>query len=64
MRLDEMGDPEIATRIHSFEMAFRMQSSAPELMDISKEPKPILEMYARSRASPPLPQLLARTAAG
>src|SRR5207302_9788954 len=45
MRLDEMGDPEIATRIHSFEMAFRMQSSAPELMDISKEPKPILEMY-------------------
>ncbi len=45
MRLDEMGDPEIATRIHSFEMAFRMQSSAPELMDISKEPKPILDMY-------------------
>jgi hypothetical protein len=45
MRLDEMGDPEIATRIHSFEMAFRMQSSAPELMDISREPKPILEMY-------------------
>jgi hypothetical protein len=45
MRLDETGDPEIATRIHSFEMAFRMQSSAPELMDISKEPKHILKMY-------------------
>ena len=45
MRLDVMGDPEIATRINSFEMAFRMQSSAPELMDISKEPKHVLEMY-------------------
>jgi hypothetical protein len=45
LRLDEMGDPEIATRINSFEMAFRMQSSAPELMDIAREPKPILEMY-------------------
>jgi uncharacterized protein (DUF1501 family) len=45
MRLDTTGDPEIATRINSFEMAFKMQSSAPELMDISKEPKHILEMY-------------------
>jgi hypothetical protein len=45
MRLDAMGDPEIATRINSFEMAFKMQRSAPELMDISKEPKHILEMY-------------------
>ncbi len=45
MRLDVVGDPEIATRINSFEMAFKMQSSAPELMDISKEPKHVLEMY-------------------
>jgi hypothetical protein len=45
MRLDEMGDPEIATRINSFEMAFRMQASAPELMDISREPRPVLDMY-------------------
>jgi hypothetical protein len=43
--LDIVGDPEIATRINSFEMAYRMQTSAPELMDISKEPKSILEMY-------------------
>src|SRR3954471_17266596 len=43
--LDAVGDPEIATRINSFEMAYRMQSSAPELMDLSKEPKHILEMY-------------------
>jgi hypothetical protein len=45
MRLEEVGDPEIATRIHSFEMAFRMQASAPDLMDISREPKHILKMY-------------------
>jgi uncharacterized protein (DUF1501 family) len=44
-RLDVVGDPEIATRINSFEMAYRMQSSAPELMDISKESKETLEMY-------------------
>ncbi len=45
MRLDVVGDPEIATRISSFEMAFRMQSSAPELMDLSKEPPGVLERY-------------------
>lgn len=45
MRLTATGDPEIATRINSFEMAFRMQAVAPELMDISKEPKHILDMY-------------------
>jgi hypothetical protein len=44
-RLDVVGDPEIATRINSFEMAYRMQSSAPELMDVSKEPKSVLAMY-------------------
>jgi hypothetical protein len=43
--LDAVGDPEIATRINSFEMAYRMQESAPELMDLSKEPKEVLEMY-------------------
>jgi hypothetical protein len=43
--LDTVGDPEIATRINSFEMAYRMQSSAPELMDLAKEPKHVLEMY-------------------
>jgi hypothetical protein len=43
--LDVIGDPEIASRINSFEMAYRMQSSAPELMDLSKESKATLEMY-------------------
>ena len=40
-----MGDPEIATRINSFEMAFRMQASVPELMDISQEPQSIQDLY-------------------
>src|SRR5438309_2703751 len=43
--LDVVGDPEIATRINSFELAYRMQLTAPELMDLSREPKHILEMY-------------------
>jgi hypothetical protein len=38
-------DPDIATRISQYEMAFRMQASVPELMDLSDEPKEILEMY-------------------
>jgi hypothetical protein len=45
MRFEAMGDPEIAARVNSFEMAYRMQLSAPELMDISREPKQVLEMY-------------------
>ncbi|HXJ92575.1 MAG TPA: DUF1501 domain-containing protein [Terriglobia bacterium] len=52
MRLDESGDPEIATRINSYEMAFRMQSSAPELMDLSKETEPTLKMYGAAPGKP------------
>ncbi len=44
-RLEETGDPEIATRINSFEMAYRMQAGAPELMDLTQEPKHVLEQY-------------------
>jgi hypothetical protein len=44
-RLGVVGDPEIAARINSFEMAYRMQASAPDLMDIAKEPKHVLDMY-------------------
>ena len=40
-----VADPEIATRISQYEMAFRMQTSVPNLMDISKEPKSALDLY-------------------
>lgn len=45
LKLDEVGDPEIETRISAYEMAFRMQTSAPELMQLSHEPKHILDLY-------------------
>ncbi len=51
-RLDAVGDPEIATRISSFEMAFRMQSVAPEVMDIGREPKHVLDMYGAEPGKP------------
>lgn len=41
----QVADPEIATRITQYEMAFRMQSSVPGLMDISDEPQHVLDMY-------------------
>ncbi len=44
-RLEVTGDPEIATRINSFEMAYRMQASGPELMDLSSEPQHVLDLY-------------------
>ena len=44
-RLGVLGDPEIAARIAQYELAFRMQSSVPELADISGEPKGILDLY-------------------
>jgi Protein of unknown function (DUF1501) len=42
---EEIGDPETQARIAQYEMAFRMQTSVPELMDLSKESKQTLEMY-------------------
>lgn len=45
IQLEELGDPEIETRIRQYELAYRMQSSVPELMDISREPKHIHAMY-------------------
>ena len=45
LQLQENGDPEISTRIAAYELAYRMQSSVPEMMDIGGEPKHIHEMY-------------------
>ncbi|MCX7386337.1 MAG: DUF1501 domain-containing protein [Planctomycetales bacterium] len=46
------GDPEIEARIDSFEMAYQMQTSVPELMDYSTEPKGVLEMYGPDVTTP------------
>jgi len=51
-RLKQVGDPEIATRIATYEMAYRMQSSAPELMDLSGESKDTLDLYGVDPAKP------------
>ncbi len=50
--LEQAGDPEIATRISSYEMAFRMQMSAPELMDVSSETPETLAMYGAEPGKP------------
>lgn len=44
-QLAHVGDPEIATRLQSYEMAYRLQTSAPDLMDLRKESQATLEMY-------------------
>ena len=44
-RLETTGDPEIATRLNAYEMAFRMQTSAPELMDVAGESQATLDLY-------------------
>lgn len=51
-RLDTVGDPEISTRIASYEMAFRLQTSAPELMDLKSESQATLDMYGVDPAKP------------
>ena len=50
--LQQLGDPEIQTRISQYEMAFRMQSSVPELTDLSSESKRTLEMYGPDVSTP------------
>jgi hypothetical protein len=45
IKLREFGDPEIATRIAQYEMAYRMQTSVPELTDFSDEPAHVLDLY-------------------
>ncbi len=48
----EIGDPEINTRIAQYEMAYRMQTSVPELTDLSSEPKHVLDLYGPDVQSP------------
>jgi len=52
VKLEEFGDPEIATRIAQYEMAFRMQSSVPELTDLSREPPQVDDLYGPDARKP------------
>jgi uncharacterized protein (DUF1501 family) len=52
LRQKAVGDPEIASRIASYELAFRMQTSAPELMDVSSESEATREAYGLNRTAP------------
>jgi hypothetical protein len=52
MRLEEAGDPEIATRISQYEMAYRMQTSVPELTDLSREPEHVFDLYGPEARKP------------
>ncbi|HTN08350.1 DUF1501 domain-containing protein [Agriterribacter sp.] len=45
IQLKNFGDPEIATKIQQYEMAYRMQTAVPEIMDVSKEPDDIVKLY-------------------
>lgn len=51
-RLQATGDPEILTRINAYEMAFRMQTSSPELMDLSQESEATLALYGVKPGEP------------
>jgi len=50
--LARSGDPEVATRIRQYEMAFRMQASVPDLVDFSKEPKGTFDLYGEEARTP------------
>jgi len=51
-QLEELGDPETETRIAQYEMAFRMQASVPELIDVSGEPESVLRLYGDEVRTP------------
>jgi len=51
-RLEQTNDPEIATRIRQYEMAYRMQASIPELTDFSDEPEEVFELYGPDSRRP------------
>lgn len=52
MRESEFGDPEIASRIAQYEMAYRMQTSVPDVVDLSDEPDEVFELYGEDARRP------------
>ncbi|HZY90540.1 MAG TPA: DUF1501 domain-containing protein, partial [Gemmataceae bacterium] len=52
IELQEFGDPETLTRINQYELAFRMQMSVPEVMDVRQEPRKLLDLYGAKPGAP------------
>jgi uncharacterized protein (DUF1501 family) len=52
LQFHDLGDPEINSRVAQYEMAYRMQSSVPDVMDISKEPASVLKLYGEEARNP------------
>ncbi len=52
LKQEETADPEIATRIEQYELAYRMQTSVPELLDLAREPRHVIDMYGPDARTP------------
>ncbi|MDB5309791.1 MAG: hypothetical protein JWO38_3993 [Gemmataceae bacterium] len=52
LQADDIGDPEVSNRIAQYEMAFRMQTSVPDVIDVSREPKETIELYGEDARKP------------
>jgi len=52
IQFQDLGDPEINSRVAQYEMAYRMQTSVPEVMDISKEPASVFDLYGPEAKNP------------
>ena len=52
LQYEDLGDPEINARVAQYEMAFRMQTSVPEIMDLSGEPESVFELYGKEAKEP------------
>jgi hypothetical protein len=52
LQFNDLGDPEINSRVAQYEMAYRMQTSVPEIMDVSKEPPSVFDLYGQDARTP------------
>ena len=52
LQFNDLGDPEINSRVAQYEMAFRMQTSVPEIMDVSREPEGVFDLYGADARTP------------
>ncbi len=52
LQAQDLGDPEISARVAQYEMAYRMQTSVPDVMDLSKEPDSVFELYGKEAKNP------------